>query len=188
MIWDILCLNLKSSMQKDFGVPQNRERIFIVGFHSNTGVNEFDYPEPLNQSVNFCRCKRGECCSNEILFVYTIFTYIKTPQKERHKNKGNGFGYEIISDDQIANAVVCGGMGRERNLVYDDRINRFYAYNQNQRRSQSRRNKENDTTRMEQDCKVSRIISLFPSQMFTRINNLAILLPYLQFKQLQMKF
>ena len=26
---------------KDFGVPQNRERIFIVGFHKSTGVTEF---------------------------------------------------------------------------------------------------------------------------------------------------
>ena len=42
--------------------------------------------------------------------------------KERHASKGNGFGFEIINDDGISNAVVCGGMGRERNLVYDDRI------------------------------------------------------------------
>ena len=40
-------------------------------------------------------------------------------------SKGNGFGYEIISDDGTANAVVCGGMGRERNLVYDDRLEDF---------------------------------------------------------------
>lgn len=29
---------------KDFGVPQNRERIYIVGFHPSTGVNAFEYP------------------------------------------------------------------------------------------------------------------------------------------------
>jgi DNA (cytosine-5)-methyltransferase 1 len=42
--------------------------------------------------------------------------------KARHEGKGNGFGYEIIPDDGIANAIVVGGMGRERNLVYDHRI------------------------------------------------------------------
>ncbi|MFN8428529.1 MAG: DNA cytosine methyltransferase [Spirosomataceae bacterium] len=42
--------------------------------------------------------------------------------KTRHESKGNGFGFEIIPDDGIANAVVCGGMGRERNLVIDKRI------------------------------------------------------------------
>ena len=56
-----------------------------------------------------------------------LFRSLKTlyAHKERHENKGNGFGFEIIGDDQIANAVVCGGMGRERNLVYDDRITDF---------------------------------------------------------------
>ena len=42
--------------------------------------------------------------------------------KERHASKGNGFGYEIIKDDEISNAIVVGGMGRERNLVIDNRI------------------------------------------------------------------
>ena len=32
--------------------------------------------------------------------------------KERHAVKGNGFGYEIIPDDGVANAIVVGGMGR----------------------------------------------------------------------------
>lgn len=45
--------------------------------------------------------------------------------KERHASKGNGFGYEIIPDNGISNAVVCGGMGRERNLVLDHRIKDF---------------------------------------------------------------
>jgi DNA (cytosine-5)-methyltransferase 1 len=109
---------------KDFGVPQNRERIFIVGFHSNTGVNEFDYPEPLNQSVTFADVKEENVVPTKY-YLSTQYLHTLKLHKERHKNKGNGFGYEIIFDDQIANAVVCGGMGRERNLVYDDRITDF---------------------------------------------------------------
>lgn len=35
--------------------------------------------------------------------------------------KGNGFGYEIREWDGIAGAIVCGGMGRERNLLIDKR-------------------------------------------------------------------
>jgi site-specific DNA-cytosine methylase len=45
--------------------------------------------------------------------------------KARHEGKGNGFGYEIINDNGIANAIVVGGMGRERNLVLDHRITDF---------------------------------------------------------------
>ncbi len=45
--------------------------------------------------------------------------------KARHEGKGNGFGYEIIPDIEIANAIVVGSMGRERNLVIDNRITDF---------------------------------------------------------------
>ena len=47
--------------------------------------------------------------------------------RARHENKGNGFGFSIIADTEVANAVVCGGMGRERNLVLDHRITDFTA-------------------------------------------------------------
>lgn len=38
---------------KDFGVPQVRERIFIVGFNNNKikNINEFGFPKPLEQEV-----------------------------------------------------------------------------------------------------------------------------------------
>ena len=58
---------------------------------------------------------------------YLSTQYIKTliAHKERHASKGNGFGYEIIPDNGIANAIVVGGMGRERNLVIDHRLTDF---------------------------------------------------------------
>ncbi len=109
---------------KEFGVPQNRERIFIVGFHKDLGVKEFKYPNSINKKVVFEDVKEKEVVSVK---YYLSDTYLNTlvKHKERHKNKGNGFGYQIISDDGIANSVVCGGMGRERNLVYDDRLEDF---------------------------------------------------------------
>src|SRR5690606_34079449 len=58
---------------------------------------------------------------------YLSETYVEGLKRHRarHESKGNGFGYEIISDDDIANAVVVGGMGRERNLVVDTRLDDF---------------------------------------------------------------
>ena len=106
---------------KDFGVPQNRERIFIVGFHKKTGIKEFKYPKPSKKKVCFKDIKE----KNVVQTKYYLSTqYIKTLRnhKARHESKGNGFGFEIISDEGISNAIVVGGMGRERNLVIDNRI------------------------------------------------------------------
>lgn len=109
---------------KDFGVPQNRERIYIVGFRKDLNIDKFEYPKPLNKSVSFKNIKEEKTVSVK---YYLSETYLNTliNHKKRHESKGNGFGYEIIPDTGIANAVVCGGMGRERNLVYDDRLKDF---------------------------------------------------------------
>ena len=109
---------------KDFGVPQNRERIYIVGFHPSTGINEFTYPKPLDKKVTFADIKEKKVPATK---YYLSTQYISTLEnhKARHESKGNGFGYQIIKDDEISNAVVCGGMGRERNLVIDKRLKDF---------------------------------------------------------------
>ncbi|MCK5782329.1 MAG: DNA cytosine methyltransferase [Flavobacteriales bacterium] len=109
---------------KDFGVPQNRERIFIVGFRKDLDINEFEYPKPTKKKVEFANVKEEE----EVSVKYYLSTQYQDTlrnHKERHKNKGNGFGYEIIDDNQCANAIVVGGMGRERNIVIDCRLTDF---------------------------------------------------------------
>lgn len=109
---------------KDFGVPQNRERIFIVGFRNDLDITDFEYPKPLKEKAVL-----SDILEQEIVSVkyYLSETYIDTLRKhrQRHESKGNGFGYEIIDNEGVANAVVCGGMGRERNLVLDDRLEDF---------------------------------------------------------------
>jgi hypothetical protein len=54
---------------------------------------------------------------------YLSDVYLETlrQHKARHESKGNGFGYEIRDWSDVAGAIVCGGMGRERNLVIDKR-------------------------------------------------------------------
>ena len=106
---------------KNFGVPQNRERIFIVGFRNDLGITDFDYPTPSNKKTSFIDIREEKTVPSK---YYLSNQYLNTliKHKERHESKGNGFGYEIIKDDGIANAIVCGGMGRERNLIIDHRI------------------------------------------------------------------
>ena len=106
---------------KDFGVPQNRERIYIAGFRKDLNITDFTYPSPINAQKTFADIKEEKVPTTK---YYLSTQYLQTLKnhKLRHASKGNGFGFEIIHDDQIANAIVVGGMGKERNLVIDSRI------------------------------------------------------------------
>ena len=109
---------------KHFGVPQNRERIFIVGFSDEQAYKKFKYP--LAKDVNKTVSDILE--QDEVSVKYYMSTqYLRTlvEHRRRHESKGNGFGFEIIPIDGIANAIVVGGMGRERNLVIDKRLTTF---------------------------------------------------------------
>lgn len=109
---------------RDFGVPQNRERIYIVAFRNDIDSKNFSFP--VGNRSNTCI---KDIMEKEPVSVkyYLSTTYIDTLKrhKERHMAKGNGFGYEIRSPDGQAGAIVCGGMGRERNLIVDDRLTNF---------------------------------------------------------------
>ena len=109
---------------KDFGVPQNRERIYIVGFRKDLGVGDFKYPNPTKEIVTFSDIKEKNVVDTR---YYLSKQYLQTlvKHKERNSKKGNGFGMAFVEDDGISNAIMVGGMGRERNLVRDDRITDF---------------------------------------------------------------
>ncbi|MFC6267647.1 DNA cytosine methyltransferase [Frigoriflavimonas asaccharolytica] len=109
---------------KDFGVPQNRERIYIVGFRNDLGIENFEYPKSIDKKVVFSDIKEKNVPPTKY-FLSTQYLQTLINHKARHESKGNGFGYAIIPDDAISNAIVVGGMGRERNLVLDHRITDF---------------------------------------------------------------
>lgn len=105
---------------KDFGVPQNRERIYIVAFRNDIAPENFVFPEATDGTKRI----RDIIEENPVPAKYYLSdVYIETLRrhKARHLAKGNGFGYEIRDWDGIAGAIVCGGMGRERNLLIDTR-------------------------------------------------------------------
>lgn len=106
---------------KDFGVPQNRERIYIVAFRKDIDSSSFEFPKPFEKKVSL----RSIIETDPVSVKYYLSTQYMTTlinHRARHEAKGNGFGYEIRDLDGIAGAIVCGGMGRERNLIVDDRL------------------------------------------------------------------
>lgn len=105
---------------RDFGVPQNRERVYIVAFRNDIAPNEFIYPEPTDSS----RRIRGIMEDAPIPSRYYVSSqYLASMEQRTARNRaaGRGFGHIIRDIDGVSGALVCGGMGRERNLVRDPR-------------------------------------------------------------------
>lgn len=95
----------------DFGSPQNRERIFIVGFNKNKFSNvEFDqvfnWPEPPKTIT-----KVGDILlsDDEIHSKYTISERLLAGHERRkveHARKGNGFGFSLFKkQDSYTNTL-----------------------------------------------------------------------------------
>ncbi len=99
---------------KFFGVPQNRERIYIVGFLHPT---DFEYPTG-NENVPKLKDILEENVDEK---YYLSQRYLDglIKHRDRHLKKGNGFGLEILDPEGISNTLVVGNMGRERNLIKD---------------------------------------------------------------------
>jgi len=108
---------------RDFGVPQNRPRIYFVGFRGN--VEGFRFPEPTDSTKRL----KDVLEAGPVHFRhYVTEQYLEgiRRHKARHEAKAHGFGFRIIDPaTDVAAALVCGGMGRERNLIVDRGITTF---------------------------------------------------------------
>ena len=87
---------------KDFGVPQNRERIYIVAF---LGKNiNFSFPEKIEDDI-----KLGDILDDNVDPKYTISDKLwagHKRRKEEHKIKGNGFGYCLFNHESKYTSTI----------------------------------------------------------------------------------
>ena len=87
---------------RDFGLPQNRERIYIIAFLDNT--IEFEFPKKTNKETRL-----GSILSNDVPEKYTISDKLWAGHKRRkkeHKAKGNGFGYSMFNKDSKYTSTI----------------------------------------------------------------------------------
>lgn len=92
----------------DYGVPQNRERIYIVGFDARyydlpKGYS-FPYPAPTYEKTRL-----GDILEKEVDSKYTISDTLWAGHQRRkveHQAKGNGFGFSLFNaESEYANTI-----------------------------------------------------------------------------------
>lgn len=105
---------------KYFGVPQNRERIYIVAFRNDIAPEKFDFPKG-NDTKSTIRAIMDPSPVPSKYYLSERYMQTLIEHRARHEAAGHGFGYVVRDLDGIAGTIVCGGMGREGNLIKDER-------------------------------------------------------------------
>ncbi len=82
---------------KDYGVPQNRPRIFIVLWREDVSVEDFVYPE-----IEKTKTRVGDILEKNVSDSFTISDRLWEGHQRRkieHEKKGNGFGYCLFDKE-----------------------------------------------------------------------------------------
>lgn len=104
---------------KDFGVPQRRDRIYIVCFRNDIAPETFTFPTGCGTPVAIKDILEDDIPINH--FISKTYLNSLRERENRHKSKGNGFSYQPLDLNGPANTIVCGGSGHESNLIIDKR-------------------------------------------------------------------
>lgn len=122
-ILNILTVDLKYNVfykvlnAKDFGVPQNRERIYLVGFKSDV---EFVFPSKLD-----LKTRLGDILEKNVDNKYTLSDRLWAGHQRRkaeHLEKGNGFGYCMFYEDSVYTSTISARYGKDGSeiLIYQE--------------------------------------------------------------------
>jgi DNA (cytosine-5-)-methyltransferase len=122
----------------DFGIPQNRPRVYIIAFsraYFGKHVDLIDKELPTKRIGTAIYDDLSSILEDDVEPRYFLSAkYLET--LERHiivqHEKGYGFGYRIVNSPEIkkptANTLLAtGGSGKERNLILDYKNGNKYA-------------------------------------------------------------
>ncbi|MCL2566471.1 MAG: DNA cytosine methyltransferase [Alphaproteobacteria bacterium] len=106
---------------KDFGLAQNRLRVFFVMFRKDLEINNFEFPVPT-----FSSAKLADFLEENVERKYYLSDKLKIAlqaHKERHQQKGNGFGYKLLSKDAEITNTLSSRYGKDGSeiLIYQYR-------------------------------------------------------------------
>lgn len=92
---------------KDYGVPQHRERVFIISIRKDIDDRGFDFPKPIPLEIRLRDVLEEEVDEKYYLSEKTIAGFVR--HNENHRNKGTGFLWKPKTGDDIANCLRANG-------------------------------------------------------------------------------
>ena len=92
---------------KHYGVPQNRERIFIIGIRED---KEFNFPKPFELKKRLRDVLESDVDEKYFLSDKMVRGFIT--RSKNHKENGNGFKFETIDPDGVAKTITDPGKTR----------------------------------------------------------------------------
>jgi DNA (cytosine-5)-methyltransferase 1 len=104
---------------KDYGVPQNRERIYLVCFLNNS--IEFEFPKKIDHAI-----KVGDILENMVEDKYTISDKLWAGHQRRrleHQIKGNGFGYSIFNKQSAYTSTLSARYYKDGSEILIEQLN-----------------------------------------------------------------
>jgi DNA (cytosine-5)-methyltransferase 1 len=90
---------------KDFGIPQNRERVFIVSIRKDIDNGTFKFPEGFPLELRLKDMLEAEVDEKYYLSDKAVRGFNR--HAERHADKGNGFGWNPTDGNVIANTLLA---------------------------------------------------------------------------------
>ena len=104
---------------KDFGIPQNRERVFIISIREDIDKG-FTFPEAVPLELRLKDMLDDEVDGKYYLSDKTIASFNR--HKERNSAKGNGFGWSPTNGDGCAFALkACANNRANDNYVHQEK-------------------------------------------------------------------
>jgi DNA (cytosine-5)-methyltransferase 1 len=88
---------------KEHGIPQNRERVFIVGFLDADQYHNFTFEDAQPLKLRL-RDMLEESVDNKYYLSDKVIQG-NLIHKERHENRGNGFAFEPKTEDDISGCL-----------------------------------------------------------------------------------
>ena len=108
---------------KDFGIPQKRARIFIMGFRRDIIPDNYSFPNLPDHSDNKIYKNLYDLLDDNVDPKYYLSEKLLTTLKNHKNNQSavkSSFGYIVVNEGEnpVSNTIMAtGGSGKERNLV-----------------------------------------------------------------------